>query len=109
MSGLPSAPDVGFDCYLIQVIKKLVNPLFCRYKLLNLHVVSGVVVHAGLCEHLICCTHSSEEVSLAHDAHEFLFGDLAVTVAICLLDHFSDLIVCHVLTELLGNALEISE
>ena len=39
----------------------------------------------------------SEEVGLAHDAHELILADLAVTITIGLLDHLLDLIVGHVL------------
>ena len=108
VSGLPSVPDIGFDCYLIQVIKKLVNPLFAAISL-NFAVVSGVVVHVGLNEHLICCAQSSEEVGLTHDAHELLFRDFAISIAVCFFDHFCDLIIGHILAKLFGNSLEISE
>ena len=40
----------------------------------------------------------SEEVGLAHDTHELVLADLAVAVAIGLLDHLLDLVVGHVLT-----------
>ena len=108
MSGLPSAPDVGFDCYLIQVIKKLVNPLFCRYKLLNRHVVSGVDVHVGLCEHLICCTHSSEEVGLAHDAHELVLVDLTISIFVELINHGLELIITQIFLHLTCDSAQIS-
>ena len=43
------------------------------------------------------CVGHSEEVGLTHDAHELVLRDLTITVAISLLDHLLDLIVCHVL------------
>ena len=51
----------------------------------------------------------SEEVGLAHDTHELLLRDLAITITISLLDHLVDLVVGHVLSELLGDTLEVSE
>merc|ERR1719379_2723281 len=52
---------------------------------------------------------SSEEVGLAHDAHELLLVDGVVAVSVGLVDHLLDLLVGHVLTELLGDALEVLE
>ena len=52
---------------------------------------------------------SSEEVGLTHDAHELFLRDLAIAVTVGFLDHFSDLIIGHVLAELLGDTLEVSE
>ena len=51
----------------------------------------------------------SEEVSLLHDAHELLFGDLAVTVAICLIYHLLDLLIGHGLAEFFSNSLKVLE
>lgn len=47
----------------------------------------------------------SEEVGLAHDAHEFIFANLAVAVTVSLLDHLLDFVISHVLAELLSHAL----
>mmetsp|Transcript_997 Transcript_997/g.4050 ORF Transcript_997/g.4050 Transcript_997/m.4050 type:complete len:217 (+) Transcript_997:70-720(+) len=50
-----------------------------------------------------------EEGSLLHDAEEFLLVDLAVAVAVSLVDHLLKLLVGHVLAELLRHALEVLE
>ena len=50
---------------------------------------------AGASSHHVCVC--SEEVGLAHDAHELVLADLAVAIPIGLLDHLLDLIVGHVL------------
>ena len=50
-----------------------------------------------------------EQGGLLHDAEELLLGDLAVTVAVSLIDHLLELLVGHVLTELLSDALEVLE
>ena len=47
----------------------------------------------------------SEEVGLAHDSHELIFADFAIAITVSLFDHLLDLIVCHVLAELLSHAL----
>ena len=47
---------------------------------------------------------SSEEVGLAHDTHELVLRDFTVTIAISLLDHLLDLIICHILAELFRYA-----
>merc|ERR1719164_162536 len=52
---------------------------------------------------------SSEEVGLLHDPQELLLVDLAVTVAICLVNHFLELLIRHSLPELLSHALQILE
>ncbi len=49
----------------------------------------------------------SEKVGLSHDSVEFFLTDLAITVAVSLVDHLLNLIVGHILAELLGNALEV--
>merc|ERR1711941_103609 len=54
-------------------------------------------------------TNSLEEVRLFHDAEELLFIDLAVTIAVGLVDHLLKLLICHPLTELLRNAFQILE
>ena len=46
----------------------------------------------------------SEEVCLAHDTHELVLADLTIAITICFFDHLLDLVVCHVLTELLGDS-----
>merc|ERR1719473_1347271 len=51
----------------------------------------------------------SEQVSLLHDAQELLLVDLAVAVAVGLVDHLLQLLVRHPLAELLGDALEVLE
>ena len=63
----------------------------------------------GLNERLICCRGCSEEVGLTHDAHELFLRDLTISVTVGLFNHFGDFIVGHVLSELLGDALEVSE
>ena len=48
---------------------------------------------------------SSEEVGLTHDAHELILADFTITIAVGLLDHLLDLVVGHVLAELLSDSL----
>lgn len=93
-SGLDFQLSAAFDCHLIQVIKRLIDRSFCFFLFLyhSFMLKKGAIVH-------------SEEVGLTHDAHELLLSDLAITVAISLLDHLLDLVVSHVLAELLSNAL----
>merc|ERR1712137_1041508 len=50
-----------------------------------------------------------EEVRLFHDAQELLFIDLAVTIAVGLVNHLLKLLICHPLTGLLRNAFQILE
>ena len=52
---------------------------------------------------------ASEEVGLLHDAHELVLANLAVAVSVGLVDHLLDLVVGHVLAELLGHPLEVLE
>ena len=49
------------------------------------------------------------ERGLFHDADELLLRHLTVTVTVSLVDHLLELLVGHVLTELLGDALEVLE
>merc|ERR1719263_248150 len=49
------------------------------------------------------------EPTTLHDAEEFVLVDLAVTIAIGLVNHLLELFVGHVLTELLGDTLQILE
>jgi len=51
----------------------------------------------------------SEQVGFAHNTHELLFGNLAITIAVSLLDHLLNLVVGHVFTKLFGDALEVAE
>merc|ERR1719171_1379200 len=51
----------------------------------------------------------SEEVGLLHDAQELLLVDLAVAVAIRLVDHLLELLVRHSLAELLRDPLQVLE
>ena len=88
----------GFDCNLIQVIKRLIDLIFCRKVVSSLSDRISLVREKG-------AILRSEEVGLAHDAHEFIFADLAVAVTVSLLDHLLDLVVSHVLAELLSHAL----
>merc|ERR1712124_113455 len=52
---------------------------------------------------------SSEEVGLLHDPQELFFIDLAVAVAICLVDHLLELLIRHPLPKLLRHALQVLE
>ena len=90
----------GFDCYLIQVIKRLIELIFYRFLSTLIQLKKCIKKAPPL---------RSEEVGLAHDAHELVLGDLAVTVTVSLLDHLLDLVIGHVLTELLGHTLEVTE
>merc|ERR1719498_1280852 len=58
---------------------------------------------------LKAANNSSEEVGLLHDAQEFFLVHLAITVAICLVDHLLELLICHPLTKLLRHALQVLE
>merc|ERR1719498_212535 len=51
----------------------------------------------------------SEEVCLLHDAQKFFLVHLTISIAVCLVDHFLKLLICHTLAELLGHTLEILE
>ena len=51
----------------------------------------------------------SEEVGLTHNAHELVFVDLTIAIAVSLVDHFLNLFVGHVLSEFLGDASQIME
>ena len=93
-SGLDSQRAAAFACDLIQVIKRLIDLSFCFL----LHLLHTVKLKKGAIAH-------SEEVGLAHDAHELLLGDLAITIAVSFLDHLLNFVVGHVFTELLCNAL----
>merc|ERR1719267_14757 len=50
-----------------------------------------------------------EQVRLLHDAEEFLFVHLAVTITVRFVDHLLKLLVRHPLPKLLRNALEVLE
>jgi len=52
---------------------------------------------------------SSEQAGLFHDAEELLFADLAVPIPVCLINHLLNLLVCQVLTQLLGYPLQVLE
>ena len=54
-------------------------------------------------------TECSEQVGLLHDSHELLLADFAIAVSVGLVDHFLDLVVGHVLAELLGHPLQVLE
>ena len=92
-SGLDSQRAAAFDCDLIQVIKRLIDLSFCFL----LHLLHTVKLKKGAIAH-------SEEVGLAHDAHELLFRDLTVSVAVSFLNHLCDLLICHILAKLLSHA-----
>merc|ERR1719443_1518965 len=51
----------------------------------------------------------SEEVSLLHNAQELLLVNLTITVTVGLINHFLELLICHALTKLLGNTLQVLE
>mmetsp|Transcript_67843 Transcript_67843/g.147829 ORF Transcript_67843/g.147829 Transcript_67843/m.147829 type:complete len:236 (-) Transcript_67843:56-763(-) len=55
------------------------------------------------------CWQVSEEVGLLHDAQELLLVDLAVTIAVGLIDHLLQLLICHAFAQLLGHSLQILE
>ena len=52
---------------------------------------------------------SSEKVCFSHDSVELIFADLAITIAVGLIDHLLNFVVSHVFSELLGNALQVLE
>ena len=88
-SGLTSCQATGFNCFLIQVIKRLVVS--------GTYLPHFLIYCSGLGKGGLADSLSSEEVGLAHDTHEFVLRDLAITITISLLDHFLDLVVGHVL------------
>mmetsp|Transcript_63798 Transcript_63798/g.129579 ORF Transcript_63798/g.129579 Transcript_63798/m.129579 type:complete len:220 (+) Transcript_63798:657-1316(+) len=49
------------------------------------------------------------QARLLHDPEELLLVDLAITIAVSFLDHLCELLVSHVLAELLRHALEVAE
>ena len=92
VGSLTSGHAAGLDCFLIQVIKRLVDHCsFCRILDYSAHVAGAPVFRK---RRHVC----SEEVGLAHDTHELILGDLTIAIAVGLFDHLLDLIVSHVLT-----------
>ena len=49
------------------------------------------------------------QTGLLHDADEFLLADFTITITVGFINHLLQLLVCHVLTQLLSNTLEVSE
>merc|ERR1712159_75784 len=49
------------------------------------------------------------QAGLLHNAHELLLVDLTIAVTISFVNHFLQLLVGHVLTELLGDTLKVLE
>ena len=43
------------------------------------------------------------QTGLLHDADEFLFADFTIAIAVGFINHLLQLLVCHVLTQLLSN------
>merc|ERR1719498_247212 len=50
-----------------------------------------------------------EEIGLLHDTEKFLFVHFTVTIAICFIDHLLQLLICHALSQLLSDTLQILE
>jgi len=55
------------------------------------------------------CDVRLREATALHDAEELVLVDLAITIAVSLVNHLLELLVGHVLTELLGDTLQILE
>merc|ERR1712176_1076972 len=70
--------------------------------LLELHLATSVRLQ-------VFAWRRSEEVSLLHDAQELFFVHLAISIAVCLVDHLLELLIGHALAELLGNPLQVLE
>jgi hypothetical protein len=51
----------------------------------------------------------SEKIGLAHDSHEFILTNLAISITVSLFDHLLNLVVCHVLAQLLSDTLQVAE
>jgi len=49
------------------------------------------------------------KTGLLQDADEFFLADFAITITVGFINHLLQLLVCHVLTQLLSNTLEVSE
>merc|ERR1711971_1521597 len=49
------------------------------------------------------------ESAALHDAEELLLVDLAIAIAVSLIDHLLELLIGHVLAKLLSNALQVLE
>ena len=49
------------------------------------------------------------QTGLLHDADEFLFADFTIAIAVGFINHLLQLFICHVLTQLLSNTLEVPE
>lgn len=49
------------------------------------------------------------QTGLLHDADEFLFADFTIAIAVSFINHLLQLLICHVLTQLLSNTLEVPE
>merc|ERR1719198_630046 len=50
---------------------------------------------------------ASEEICFLHDTKELFLVDFPITVSVCLINHLLELLVCHALSKLLGNPLQI--
>merc|ERR1719498_265272 len=53
--------------------------------------------------------YSSEKICLLHDSKKLLFVHFAISITVCLVDHFLQLLVGHALAELLGDSLQVLE
>ena len=49
------------------------------------------------------------QTGLLHDADEFLLADFTITITVGFINHLLQLFICHVLTQLLSNTLEVPE
>ena len=74
--------------------------------------------------HYMCLTHqshqrgsqdisgllkSSEEICLLHDAEELFFIHFAISVTISFIDHLLEFLICHTLTQLFRDTLQVLE
>ena len=100
-SGLTSCQATGFNCFLIQVIKRLVVS--------GTYLPHFLIYCSGLGKGGLAGSLSSEKVGLTHDTHEFVLRDLAITITISLVNHFLKLFICHAFTELFCDTFKIFE
>ena len=49
------------------------------------------------------------QTGLLHDADELFLADFAIAITVGLVNHFLQLLICHVLTQLLSNTLQVPE
>merc|ERR1712032_1338601 len=69
--------------------------------------------HVGLSRLIKCCAqttrHSSEQISLLHDAQELLLIHFAVAIPVCLIDHLLQFFVSHTFAKFFCHPFQVLE